>query len=253
MRLPSLRRILILLLFIFPLSANAADVTVAAASDLSDAIKQIITKFEQSTGNHVKLTLGSSGSFYAQLTNGAPFEVFLSADVTYPRQLESVGLAEAGSTFVYAVGKIVVWVPNQSRIDVSTKQIKALLDPSIKKISIANPEHAPYGKAAVAAMQHEGVYDTVKTKFVFGENISQAAQFVQSGAADIGIVALSLALGDSMKSGGKYWEIPQAMYPRMDQGAVLMKGASPAARAFHEWLKRPDSREILKRFGFALP
>ncbi len=253
MRLPLFRRILIVLLIAFPLSANAADVTVAAASDLSDAIKQIIAQFEQATGNKVKLTLGSSGNFYAQLTNGAPFEVFLSADISYPHQLESAGLAEAGSTFVYAVGKIVLWVPNQSKIDLNRTQIKALGDPSIKKISIANPDHAPYGKAAVAAMQRAGIYDAVKTKLVLGENISQAAQFVQSGAADAGIIALSLALGDSMRSSGRYWEIPQEMYPQMDQGAVLMKGASPAARAFYEWLQRPESREILRRFGFALP
>lgn len=227
----------------------AAEVTVAAASDLNIAIKEIIAGFEKSTGNKVRLTLGSSGNFYAQISNGAPFEVFLSADVNYPRQLEAAGRAEAGSTFIYAIGRIVLWVPERSKLDPRQTAMKTLADPSIRRVSIANPQHAPYGRAAEAAMKKAGVYDSVKTKLVFGENISQAAQFVQSGAADIGVLALSLA----KQAPGKFWEIPADMYPRMEQGAALMKGASPAAHAFLEWLKRPQSRDILSRNGFALP
>lgn len=234
-------------------ATQAAEINVAAASDLSFAIKEIIGRFEQTTGNKVKLSLGSSGNFFAQISNGAPFEVFLSADSSYPEQLEAAGKAEKGTTFIYAIGKIVLWVPNGSKLDVVKVQMQALTDPSIRKISIANPEHAPYGKAAVAAMQQAGVYPAVKGKLVLGENISQAAQFVQSGAADAGIVALSLALSDSMRTAGKYWEIPNSMYPRLTQGAVLIKGASPAARAFLDWLRRPDSRQILSRYGFGSP
>ena len=239
----------ILFVILLATTAQAAEVTVAAASDLNFAIKEIITNFEKATGNKVRLTLGSSGNFYTQISNGAPFEVFLSADVNYPRQLESAGRIEPGSIYTYAIGKLVVWVAGFSKIDVGKTQMKSLLDPSIRKVSIANPLHAPYGKAAVAAMTQAGVYDTVKPKLVFGENISQAAQFVQSGAADIGIIALSLARAAQ----GRFWEIPAGMYPRMEQGAVLIKGAGPAARAFHEWLRRPDSREILSRSGFGLP
>jgi molybdate transport system substrate-binding protein len=242
-----------LLFFLLTLRAQAANVTVAAASDLNFAIKEIITSFEKATGNHVQLTLGSSGNFYAQISNGAPFEVFLSADASYPENLKKAGKVDADATFIYAIGKIVLWIPGTSTIDVQRMQMKSLLDPSIRKIAIANPEHAPYGKAAVAAMKSAGVYDLVKSRLVLGENISQAAQFVQSGATDIGIVALSLALSDAMRTSGRYWEIPQDLYPRMEQAAALMTNAGPAARAFYEWLRRPDSREILTRYGFGLP
>ena len=194
---------LLVLYSITTAGAPAADVSVAAASDLNFPIKEIINRFEQTTGNKVKLSLGSSGNFYAQISNGAPFEVFLSADVSYPERLEASGKAEKGTIFVYAVGKLVVWVPNGSRLDLNKGGIRALADPSVKKISIANPEHAPYGKAAVVAMQNAGIYDALKPKLVFGENISQAAQFVQSGGADAGIIALSLAMGDSMRASGR--------------------------------------------------
>ena len=238
---------------LFSSAAFADTVLVAAASDLSYVINAIIPKFEQSTGHKVKLTLGSSGNFFAQISNGAPFQVFLSADVNYPRQLEKAGRAETGSTYIYALGKIVLWVPNSSKIDIQAKKLQSLLDPSIRKISIGNPEHAPYGRAAVEAMERAGVYDAVKSKLVYGENISQAAQFVQSGAADIGIIALSLALGESMRASGKYWEVPSDMYTSMEQGAALIKPATAASRAFYEWMRRPESREILSRYGFALP
>jgi molybdate transport system substrate-binding protein len=226
-----------------------AVVSIAAASDLNFAIKDIAGEFERSTGNQVRLTLGSSGNFYAQIVNGAPFEVFLSADTSYPRELQAAGRA-GSEIFVYGVGRIVLWTSNRSDIDVERLGMKALLQPSVRKIAIANPEHAPYGRAAVVAMQRAGVYDRVKDKLVLGENISQTAQFVQSGAADVGIVALSLALSDPMRRAGRYWVVPADTYPRMEQGAVLLKGASPAARAFFEWLRTDQARKIFERYGF---
>ena len=241
------------LLIFWSVVGNAAEVKVAAASDLSFAIKDIISQFEKATGNTVKLSLGSSGNFYAQISNGAPFDVLLSADADYPQKLLADGKAEKGTVLSYAIGKIVLWVPNTSTLDLPKLGLKALNDPSIHKISIANPEHAPYGKAAVAAMQHGGIYNSVQSKLVLGENISQAAQFVQSGAADAGIVALSLAVSDAMKNSGRYWEIPLDTYPRLTQTAVLIKGAGPAARAFLDWLRRPESRQTFSRFGFGLP
>jgi molybdate transport system substrate-binding protein len=244
---------LLTLLLCSSLIAHAAEVKIAAASDLNFAIKEIISQFEKASGNTVKLSLGSSGNFFAQISNGAPFDVFLSADSEYPQKLREDGKAENGTVLAYAIGKIVLWVPNSSRLDLPKIGLKALTDPSIHKISIANPEHAPYGKAAVAAMQHAGIYKSVEAKLVFGENISQAAQFVQSGAADAGIVALSLAVSDAMKGSGRYWEIPADTYPRLTQTAVVIKGAGPAARAFVDWLRRPESRQTLSRYGFGLP
>ena len=244
---------LLLCLSLFAVNGQAAQVKVAAASDLSFALKEIVASFQHATGNTVQLSLGSSGNFYAQILNGAPFEVFLSADVGYPEKLQAAGLAQKANVFIYAIGKIVVWLPNRSSVDLNKAGLRALADASIHTISIANPEHAPYGAAAVAAMQHDGIYDAVKAKLVFAENISQAAQFVQSGAADAGIIALSLALNDSMKSAGRYWEIPSDTYPPLKQAAVLTKHAGPAARAFLEWLARPESQQVFKRYGFGLP
>jgi len=229
---------------------RAEQVNVAAASDLNFAIKEIIQQFERETGHKVVLTLGSSGNFYAQIVNGAPFDVFLSADLNYPQQLEKAGRTVPGTTFIYGVGRIALWVPKNSKIKLEALGMKALIEPSVRKIAIANPEHAPYGRAAVVAMQNADVYESVKSKLVLGENISQAAQFVQSGAADVGIIALSIALSEPMQRAGTYWPIPRESYPSLEQGAVLLKRAGPGAKAFHEWLRGVEARKIFAKYDF---
>jgi len=236
------------LLMVAPLEAE--QVNVAAASDLNFAIKEIIQQFERETGHKVRLTLGSSGNFYAQIVNGAPFDVFLSADLDYPRQLEKSGYAAPGSTSIYGVGGIALWVRKDSRIKPDTKGMKALLEPSIKKVAIANPEYAPYGRAAIAAMQKAQIYESVKNKLVLGENMSQAAQFVQSGAADAGIIALSIALSEPMERTGLYWVIPRDNYPPLEQGAVLLKRGGTEAKAFFDWLRGEPARRIFEKYGF---
>lgn len=236
-------------------SAWAGEVSIAAASDLNFAFKEIVAEFEKRTGNTVKLSLGSSGNFFAQLSNGAPFDLFFSADIGYPKKLEEAGLADPETLYMYAVGRTVLWVPKGSPIDVGALGIKALQHPSVKKIAIANPKHAPYGRAAVAAMEHFKVYEAVKDKLVLGENISQTAQFVQTGGADIGIVALSLAVAPAMKETGAYWEVPLDAYPRLEQGAVILKTAKnrKAARAFLDYIKSSEGTAVLKRYGFFHP
>jgi molybdate transport system substrate-binding protein len=229
---------------------QAQEINVAAASDLNFAMKELVQQFERETGNKVRLTLGSSGNFYAQIVNGAPFDVFLSADVDYPKQLEAAGLAVSGSTFVYGTGSIALWVPKQSPLKLDSLGMRGLLEPSVKKIAIANPQHAPYGRAAVAAMQNAKIYDQLKSKLVLGENISQAAQFVQSGAADVGIIAVSIAQSEPMLRTGFFWLIPRDTYPPLNQGAVLLKRAGPAAKAFHDWLRKPEAKSILSTYGF---
>ncbi len=233
---------------------QAGEITIAAASDLNFAFKEIVAEFEKNTGNTVKLSLGSSGNLFAQLSNGAPFDVFFSADIGYPKRLEEAGLAEPGTLYMYAVGRIVVWVPKGSPIDVTSLGINALQHPSVKKIAIANPKHAPYGRAAVAAMERYKVYDAVKDKLVLGENISQTAQFIQTGGADVGIIALSLAVAPAMKETGTYWEVPPETYPRLEQGAVVLKAAKDVknARAFLDFIKGPAGVAVLKRYGFFL-
>ena len=234
--------------------AVAEVITIAAAADLSFAFREIATEYENTTGNHVRLTLGSSGNFFAQIQNGAPFDLYFSADIAYPRKLEEAGLTVPGSLYQYAVGRIVLWTGPESRIDV-TKGFEALREPTIKKIAIANPKHAPYGRAAVAAMEYFKVYDQVKDKLILGENISQAAQFIESGACDIGIIALSLAIAPAMKSKGTYWEVPAEAHPSLDQGAVILKQSKSqeSAREFLEFIKGPNGQEIMKRYGFVVP
>jgi len=238
-----------------PELSQAGELSIAAASDLNFAFKEIVAEFEKKTGNTVKLSLGSSGNFFAQLSNGAPFDLFFSADIGYPRKLEEAGLAVPGTLYMYAVGRIVVWIPKGSPIDVAELGIKALQHPSVKKVAIANPKHAPYGRAAVAAMEHYKVHDTVKDKLVLGENISQTAQFIQTGGADIGIIALSLAVAPAMKASGMYWEVPVEAYPRLEQGAVILKATKDqkTARAFLDYIKSPEGTAVFKRYGFFLP
>lgn len=251
-----MRRFFAIILFILcavsPVSAE--EIAVAAASDLNFAIKEVIGEFEKQTGHRVKVSLGSSGNFYAQLQQGAPFDLYFSADIGYPKKLEEAGLTVPGSLYRYAVGRVVLWAPKSSPVDVS-QGLTVLKEARVKKIAIANPKHAPYGRAAVAAMEHAQVYAEVKDRLVLGENISQAAQFIESGACDVGIIALSLALAPAMKSAGSYWEIPAEAHTPLEQGAVVMKQSKnqELARSFLGFLQGPQGQEIMTRYGFTLP
>jgi molybdate transport system substrate-binding protein len=193
------------------------EVRVAAAADLKFALPEVVAAFHAARPDlRVSVSYGASGEFFAQLSNGGPFDLFLSADMDYPRKLIADGLADQASEFLYAIGHLVVWVPRASPLDVERRGIEALLDPSVKKIAIANPRHAPYGRAAEAALKHLGVYDQIRDRLVLGENIAQTAQFAQSGAADAGVIALSLALSPTMRDEGKYWSVPTDAFPRLE-------------------------------------
>ena len=245
---------LLLTLFLATSFCLAQDLSVAAAADLQFAFQDVAARFERDTGHHVQMVFGSSGNFFTQVQNGAPFDLFFSADQDYPKKLEAAGLTEPGTLYRYASGKIVLWVTNDSKLDAS-RGLSVLLDPSVKKIAIANPQHAPYGRAAVAALQHEKLYDQLSSKFVMGENISQTASFVVAGSADAGIVALSLALAPSMKEKGKYFEIPADDYPPIVQAAVVLQSSKQKemAKQFLEYLKSPTVIELLRGYGFAVP
>ena len=240
--------------FALPQDVFAEEIAIAAASDLNFAIKEVIAKYEKATGNHVKLSVGSSGNFFAQIQNGAPFDLYFSADIGYPKKLEEAGLTVPGSLYRYAVGRIVLWTNHRSQRDVS-KGMDLLRDRAVKKIAIANPKHAPYGRAAVAAMQHFKVYDEAKDRLVMGENISQAAQFIESGACDVGVIALSLALAPTMKAAGTYWEIPSEAHPPLEQGAAILKSSKlqKTAQEFIEFMQGTQGQEIMRRYGFTLP
>ena len=247
---------LILLVFIahHEVRAQGKEIHIAAAADLKFAMGEFAETFEKQSRTKVNVTYGSSGNFFSQMQNGAPFDLFFSADIEYPKKLEAAGLGEPGTLYEYAVGRIVIWAPADAKVDVTKHGWQTLLDASVKKIAIANPEHAPYGRAAVAALQKAGIYESVKAKLVYGENISQAAQFVQSGNAQAGIVAMSLAVSPAMQD-GKRWEIPAEMYPAIEQGAIVLKDAKnkEAARAFLEFVKSAAGRAILAKYGFAFP
>ncbi|HLF86328.1 MAG TPA: molybdate ABC transporter substrate-binding protein, partial [Nitrospiria bacterium] len=206
-------------------------------------------------GVEVKVIFGSSGNLASQVINGAPFDIFLSASPIYIEQMDSAGAVIPGSKSFFAIGRIVLWVPKTSRIDIDVSGIKGLLDPSVKKIAIANPQHAPYGRAAVEAMKQLGVYEGVKERLIFGENISQAAQFIQSGAADIGIIALSIAISPKMKTIGRFRLIPEGSYNRIEQWAAVIRRSNNVRQAevFISYLGGEEGRRILSKYGFLIP
>jgi len=235
-------------------AAQAQEIRVAAAADLKFALDELDAQYEKQAGKKIDVSYGSSGNFFAQIQNGAPFDLLLSADIEYPRKLAAAGLAEPGTLYEYAVGRIVIWMPADARADLAKLGWKALLEPGVERIAIANPEHAPYGRAAVAALRNAGVYEQVRRRLVYGENIAQAAQFVASGSAQAGILALSLAVSPPMRD-GKRWEIPADMHPPIEQGAIILKSSKDkeGARAFLAFLKSDAGRKILESYGFVLP
>lgn len=231
---------------------------VAAAADLKFAMEDLIAAFHQERPNiRVEATYGSSGNFASQIENGAPFDIFFSADVAYPRRLTARGLAAPGSEFLYAVGRIVLWVPADSPLaaEVEREGVALLKRPEVRHLAIANPKHAPYGRAAEAALRRLGVYEAVKERLVFGENVAQTAEFARSGAADAAVIALSLALAPTMRAAGRYWEFPLDSYPRMEQGGVILARVADreAAAAFRAFVTGERGRAILKEYGFYLP
>ncbi len=236
--------------------AFSGDLLVAAAADLKFALDEVIAGYGKTHPQvTVKATYGSSGNLFAQISQGAPFDLFLSADASFPRRLVAAGKADGTSSFIYGIGRLVVWVPKASGIDVEKAGMRALLDPRAAKIAIANPAHAPYGAAAVAALDHYGIHAAVKDRLVLGENVAQAAQFVGSGAADIGIIARSLAVAPKMAGTGRWWEVPAEAHPRLAQGGVVLTGGrnAAAARELRAVLIGKEGRAVLARYGFVLP
>lgn len=227
---------------------------IAAAADLRFTLPELLRAYRAAhPGVRVTVSYGSSGTLAAQLENRAPFDVYLSADLAYARRLETAGLVAPDGLFAYARGRIVVWVRQDSPLEVERLGLRVLLDPAVRKIAIANPEHAPYGRAAVAALQRAGMMERVKDRLVLGENIAQTAEYVSSGAADVGIIALSLALAPG--ADGRYVTIPSELHPPIVQGGAILRWASDpaAARAFVDLLLGPGGREVLARYGFEVP
>jgi molybdate transport system substrate-binding protein len=246
--------LIILLVLSIPGRARAEEITIAAAADLTFVLPEVAVRFQKDTGNSVKFSFGSSGNFLSQIQNGAPFDMFFSADIGYPKKLEAAGLVEPGTLYEYAVGKLVLWVPTASTLELK-RGLGVLTNPNVHTIAIANPEHAPYGRAAVAAMKYDGIYDQVSSKLVMGENISQTAQFVQSGNADIGLIALSLAIAPNLKEKGRYELVPTSDYPPIEQAAVIIKSSKrkKTAQQFLAFIKKPVIVSMMRDYGFVVP
>lgn len=249
--------IALVLCYAFALAAQAVgeEITVAAAADLNYALKDLAQRFSKSTGTEVKLSFGASGNLFSQIQNGAPFDLFFSADADYPKKLAEAGVVEASSVRAYAVGHLVLWVPNSLGLDPQKLKMYLLSDPKVQHVAIANPQHAPYGRAAMSALEHFGLKGKVASKLVQGENISQAAQFVQSGNAQAGLIALSLALSPAMKDAGRYWELPQNSYPELLQVVAIVRTSKhkAAAQALLNYVTSPEGRAILQQYGFRTP
>jgi molybdate transport system substrate-binding protein len=254
MRLPALSALPAILVLALPARSEPQSLSVAAAADLVYCLADLDAGFaKRHPEADVKVSTGSSGNFCAQIQNGAPFDVFLSADAGFPQTLAKAGLADADSLTIYAIGRIVLWT-TKSDVDV-TKGLAVTRADAVKKFAIANPAHAPYGRAAKAALEHAGLWSAAQPKLALGENIAQTAQFVQTGAADAGIVALSLVLSPALEKTGRWAEIPTDFYPKLEQAAILTtRGAkNPAARAYLTYLRSKEARAIFDRYGFRLP
>jgi molybdate transport system substrate-binding protein len=234
--------------------AQPAALTIAAASDLQTVFPHLVSGFERESGVKVTVTFGSSGNFFAQIQNGAPYDVYFSADVDYPRRLAASGHADARTLYQYATGRIVLWTRKDSGVDVS-RGLGILRDARVRRIAIANPTVAPYGRAAVAALRTEKLYDAVRGKLVQGDNIAQTAQLADSGNADVAILAHSLALGPALAASGTFFAIPAAAHPPIEQGAIVVSATKNRAAAdrFLAYVKGPDAQTTLRSFGFTTP
>lgn len=247
-------RLLPLLLLSFLLSRPllAETLTIAAAADLKFAMAEVVEQFRAGRpGDRIDVIYGSSGKFFTQIANGAPFDMYFSADITYPRELEQKGLT-AGTTRPYASGRLVLW---SLKPELAKTPLKALPRAAIRKFAIANPQHAPYGLRAKEALVHQGVWETIQPKLVLGENIAHTAQFVDSGAAEAGIVALALVLSPTMTGKGAWALIPAEWHEPLEQGYVTTQRAAgnSLAAVFADYMSSEPARVIMRRYGFTLP
>lgn len=244
--------IIMLSALLFATPSSAEKITIAAAADLKFAMDEIIATYNRSyPGNTIQVVYGSSGKFHTQIRQDAPYDLFFSADIAFPRELYKQALA-GSEVRPYAIGRIVLW---SSSMDASGMSLATLTDPKISKIAIANPKHAPYGKRAEEALRAAGVWEKVQSKLVYGENISQTAQYVMSGNAQIGIIALSLVLAPDLSKKGRYYLVPDTMHKPLEQGFIITRRAADnrLAKSFADYIATKQARMIMKKYGFILP
>ena len=247
-----LRKLILACTLILSFSAHAEKITVAAAADLKFAMTEIVASFKSSNpGEEIDVIYGSSGKFHTQIQQGAPYDLFFSADIAFPRELMKRGLA-ASEVKSYAVGRIALW---STRLDATKMRLEGLTDPKIIRIAIANPKHAPYGKRAEEALRASGLWEKVEPRLVYGENVAHTAQFVQTGNAEVGIIALALAVNPELAAKGGYWLIPDNLHEPLEQGFIVTKRAerSALAKRFSDYMASTSARSVMTKYGFLLP
>jgi len=235
-----------------PITVRAGEALVAVAANFSEVVEELETMFEEASGHSLTVTTGSTGKLYAQIKNGAPFDVFLAADQVRPARLEAEGDSVPGSRFTYAIGQIVLWSPNADRV--SDDGVSTLKAGDFDNIAIANPGLAPYGLAAKQTLQHYGLWDALSGRIVMGQNIGQTFSMVATGNAPLGFVAKSYVLSPRNNQPGSRWDVPTKAYDPIRQDAVLLKRAAndPAAQAFADFLRSEKARPVIERFGYAM-
>ena len=247
-----IKTILVFGTLLIAFSAHAEKLTVAAAADLKFAMDELVVSFKKSNpSDEVDVIYGSSGKFHTQIQQGAPYDMFFSADIGFPRELAAAGLA-ASEVKPYAFGRIVLWSASE---DATKMTLASLVDPKITRVAIANPKHAPYGKRAEEALRAAGLWEKVEPKLVYGENIAQTAQYVLTGNAQVGIVALSLAVNAGLASKGGYWLGPDNLHQPLEQGFIITKRAekNPVAKRFADYISSKPARAVMTKYGFVLP
>lgn len=239
---------LLFLLSLLPVQVSAEPLRIAVASNFSNVMTSLSESYEQQTGQRVDLIFGSTGKLYAQIINGAPFDAFFSADAERPLRLEQEQRIESGSRFTYAFGQLVLWSPDPKLVDA---QLTALKTPSFHHLAIANPRLAPYGLAAQQVLEHLSLWHSLQPHIVRGENIGQTYQFIQSGNAELGFVALA-QLQDQQLAQGSYWRVPDAFHTPIEQQAVQLTD-KPGVKRFMAYIREDDSKQLIQRFGYRTP
>jgi molybdate transport system substrate-binding protein len=242
--------ILSLLLGLLAIPATAEEVRVAVAANFAAPMEKIAGEFARDTGHRALISSGATGKFYAQIRNGAPFEVLLSADDTTPARLEQEGLGVAGSRFTYAIGRLVLWSPKQGYVDSHGEVLKK---GGFRHLAVANPKLAPYGRAAQEVLEKMALWQPLQPRLVLGENIAQTWQFVASGNAELGFVALSQIKTEGGEPPGSFWIVPQTLHAPIRQDAVLLAKGKPAAEQLMKYLISDKAKAIIRRYGYELP
>lgn len=240
---------------IFPAATYAHDIRIAAATELKFLFEDVSSQFEQKSAHQVSLVFANSGALFEKIKNGESFDLFFSSELRYPKRLEQTGEGEPGTLYRFGISGLVIWVPKESKLDLQELHMNVLLDPAVKKVAIPDPSLEYLGKAAFSALSYFKLEEQVQNKFILTDTSWMAARYVESGAAEVAIIPLSLAAAPAMQAHGRYWEIPRAAYPPIEVSSIILRDAPhrDSARAFLLYLNSKTGRELMHRYGFLNP